>query len=759
MQKRLCALRHRLSTSSCCLRSTPSKPPCEIAATCTGATEAATLSDEDLAPSSSHVLESWSWFRSIGSPKLWLAPMVDYSDTAFRLLARRCGAQICHTQMLDPQSVVDDASYRWRHIRGDVGPLVCQLGGRDASLLARAAQVLLEEDDARIIRGICLNMGCPQRCAKRVGYGAFLMDDVEQARRCVEAIAALVAEFNKVRLTTCGALCKIRCFENVEETVRFAKLMQKAGAFAITVHGRTRSQGGGRFTGQWAANWSWIQEVRKAVAIPVISNGDVLNATSIGDCLRSTGAHGVMTGIAALRDPLIFQQFCTGASEDVVSHPVTRSALPASTTTTMPRPSTSHGEVLEAVVHACDAGKRLQSYAAKVFPDILGTGGRTKKALKLGMLQRRIGSTVEIASASMILQEGDTLMIPSPQHVAKTLDEQELLQHCSEAQIVHVDEASAYAVILKPVGVRCRDLPYACGNFLCLERALPLLLRNLSSFDSDVAPRFVTTLRRSEHGLVLVSLSRTKRIGEDSQCIDRRFRILLSGKLDLTTAQRVVAALFESRGATEKIPNCSLIDATSSLDGFITVTTLDVWLNWEQDVADVLNAFSDAGIPPVGARRDKAVGKGSFVACLELRSQGGKFGDLAVSVEEPEKFDMLRASIGRRGKKSAMDENYTIPASPTKPCPAVRPPANSTQAALQYCELAVLMRTERRQVHLHLIGKLSMLNQAGLKLRHAELYETMRLLADDSRACSQEDDLMRGVIDGLKQICSHTLDT
>lgn len=741
------------------MRSTPNKPSCEIAVTCIGTVEAATPLDEDFAPSSSHILESWNWFRSIGSPKLWLAPMVDYSDTAFRLLARRCGAQICHTQMLDPQSVVEDASYRWRHIRGDVGPLVCQLGGRDASLLARAAQVLLEEDDARIIRGICLNMGCPQRCAKRGGYGAFLMEDVEQAQRCVKAIASSVAEFNKVRPTTCGALCKIRCFEDVEETVRFAKLMQNAGAFAITVHGRTRSQGGGRFTGQWAANWSWIQEVRKAVAIPVISNGDILNVTSIEDCLRSTGAHGVMTGIAALRDPLIFRHFCTGASEEVVSHPVTRSALPTSTaTTTIPRQSISHGDVLEVVVHACDAGKRLQSYAAKSFPDILGTGGRTKKALKLGMVQRKIGSVVEIASASMILQEGDALIIPSPQHVAKTLDEQELLQHCSEIQIVHIDEASAYAVILKPVGVRCRDLPYACGNFLCLERALPLLLRNQSSFDLDHAPRVLTTLRRSEHGLVLVSLFRTEQIGEDLQYIDRRFRILLSGKLDLTTAQRVVAALLGSQRATEKIATCSLIDATSSPDGSVTVTTLDVWLNWEQDVADVLNAFSDAGIPPVGARRDKAVGKGSYVACLELRSQGGKFGDLAASVEEPEKFEILRASIGRRGKKNAIDESYVIPASLTKLCATVRPPANTMQAALQYCELAVLMRTERRQVHLHLIGKLSMLNQADLKLRHATLYETIRLLADDSRACSEDDDLMREVIDGLRQMCSHPPD-
>lgn len=756
MKARLHDVRHHLGMGGRFLSSTLDQPACRGTGTSKGTVSDVTASKEDLAPSSSHVSESWNWFRSIGSPKLWLAPMVDYSDTAFRLLARRCGAQICHTQMLDPQSVVEDASYRLKHIGGDLGPLVCQLGGRDPSLLAKAAQALLEEDDARIIRGICLNMGCPQRCAKRGGYGAFLMEDAEQAQLCIKAIATSIKEFNRDRPTTCGVLCKIRCFEDVEETIRYARLMQNAGAFAITVHGRTRSQGGGRFTGQWAANWSWIQEVRKAVAIPVISNGDILNATSIEECLRSTGAHGVMTGIAALRDPLIFRDFCTGERQGVVSHPSTRSPSSPSTAASMPR-SLQQSDTIEAVVHADDAGKRLLPYAAKSFPEILGTGGRTKKALKLGIVQRRIGSNVVIATASMILQEGDTLIIQNPQQVAKELDEQELLQYCSETQIVHAEEApaSAYAVVLKPVGVRCRDLPYTSGNFLCLERALPLLLRNLTSVHLDHAPRLLTSLRRSEHGLVLVSLAGKEQNEEELQFIERRFRVLLTGRLDLATAQSILGSVCESQRATKKGAICSLVDATSSPDDSTTVTTLDVWLNWTQDIADVLNAFSDAGIPPIGARREQAVGKGCFVACLELRSQGGKFGDLATSVEEPEKFAMLRASIGRRGTKNATNESYVIPASLTKPDAMVRPPANCMEAALQYCELAVLLRTERKQVHLHLIGKLSMLNQAELKQRHATLYETIRLLADDSRACSEEDELIQEVISGLTQVCNN----
>merc|ERR1712232_447550 len=98
------------------------------------------------------------------------------------------------------------------------------------------------------------------------------------------------------------------------------------------------------------------------------------------------------------------------------------------------------------------------------------------------------------------------------------------------------------------------------------------------------------------------------------------------------------------------------------------------------------------------------------------------------------KFGTLRAYIARRGlrRTNITNEDYLIPtALLAKAQAVVQRPSDNIEAALQYCELAVLLHTQRRHVHLHLIGKLSMLDQASLKANHGSLYERIRLLADD----------------------------
>jgi hypothetical protein len=118
---------------------------------------------------SGHVAEAWRWFESVGTPKFWLAPMVGHSDPAFRMLARSYGANICHTEMIDSGGYACNPKYRaqW-DFPGKDRPLVVQLGGSNVEHLAAAASLAALHCDA-----VELNVGCPQRCARKGGYGSY----------------------------------------------------------------------------------------------------------------------------------------------------------------------------------------------------------------------------------------------------------------------------------------------------------------------------------------------------------------------------------------------------------------------------------------------------------------------------------------------------------------------------------------------------------------------------------------------------------
>ena len=136
---------------------------------------------------------AWAWFERMQRPRTWLAPLVNYSDVAFRLLARSCGADICHTQMIDAGRAAVDPAYRASFFAPSAAlaaldrPLIAQLGGGDPQVVGAAAAAIYADHG---IDGVELNLGCPQSCAKRGGYGAFLLEDIERAAACVRAIAA-----------------------------------------------------------------------------------------------------------------------------------------------------------------------------------------------------------------------------------------------------------------------------------------------------------------------------------------------------------------------------------------------------------------------------------------------------------------------------------------------------------------------------------------------------------------------------------------
>jgi len=244
------------------------------------------------------VRDAWDWYERVGRPVYWLAPMVGQSECAFRMLARRYGAQICSTEMIDAAGYARSESYRAQFpFMPEDNPLIVQLGGSNPADLAAAASLAAPHCAA-----VELNVGCPQRCAKKGGYGAFLMEKRELLAECVRSMAGAIQDANP----KAACLVKIRCFDDPKETVELARMIRDAGCHCITVHGRTRIQGGGKRTGRWPANWEWVRAVKQALDIPVISNGNIRNHRDVQNCLAATGADGVMSGCGMLRRPWLF---------------------------------------------------------------------------------------------------------------------------------------------------------------------------------------------------------------------------------------------------------------------------------------------------------------------------------------------------------------------------------------------------------------------------------------------------------------------
>lgn len=267
-------------------------------------------------------------YESIGSPKYVVAPMVDQSEFAWRLLTRSFlppelrTTVLAYSPMFHAKLFAEGPKYRAAHFEPLKAPLTIPqpgdsdhqktFGGEDAYLdgnpkfdrplfvqfCANEPEVLLES--AKLVQPFCdavdLNLGCPQGIARRGHYGAFLQEDWDTIYKLINTLH---------KGLDIPVTAKMRVLETREKTLEYAKMILSAGASIITVHGRQRDQKGHN-TG--LADWPTIRYLREQLPpeTVIFANGNILQYDDLQKCLEATKADAIMSAEGNLYDPSIF---------------------------------------------------------------------------------------------------------------------------------------------------------------------------------------------------------------------------------------------------------------------------------------------------------------------------------------------------------------------------------------------------------------------------------------------------------------------
>ena len=225
---------------------------------------------------------------------LILGPMAGVTDWAFRTVCAELGANITVTEMVSSRALVYQDQKSRKLLRKNEGSLCgAQIFGNDPEIMAQAAVLALEISGCDFLD---INMGCPMPKIANSGDGCGLMRTPELAGQIVAAVKNAVSVPVTVK-------CRLGWDKGNINVLDFTKRMEDSGAAMVTVHGRTRAM---LYSG--TADWDYIRKVRDQLSIPVIANGDIVDAQSALRCLKWTGADGIMIGRATFGDPWIFQQ-------------------------------------------------------------------------------------------------------------------------------------------------------------------------------------------------------------------------------------------------------------------------------------------------------------------------------------------------------------------------------------------------------------------------------------------------------------------
>lgn len=227
---------------------------------------------------------------------IFLAPMAGITDLPFRLICKENGAGLVYSEMVSAKALLygDEKTKLLLKTCKEERPLAVQIFGSDVEAIGFAAKYVSEFADI-----VDINMGCPAPKVVKNGDGSRLLQNLDKVKEIVES----AVKNSKVPVTV-----KMRIGWDFDSIVAVdaAKIIENAGASAIAVHGRTRSQ---YYSGQ--ADWNIIKQVKDAVSIPVIGNGDLRTKEDVKKAFEKYNVDAVMIGRGAFGNPWIFKEAVT----------------------------------------------------------------------------------------------------------------------------------------------------------------------------------------------------------------------------------------------------------------------------------------------------------------------------------------------------------------------------------------------------------------------------------------------------------------
>jgi len=230
----------------------------------------------------------------LGEKLLLLAPMEDVTDVSFRLIMRERGADVVYTEFISSEALIRQAAKSMKKLvtSQKERPVAIQIYGGDPDVMREAAQI----SEAAEPDFIDINCGCWVKNVVGHGAGAGLLKDPPR----MEAMVRAVANATKLPVTV---KTRLGWDHDTINILNIAPMLEQAGAKALTIHCRTRSQG---HSGE--ADWSWIPKIKQVISIPVFLNGDVKTPEDAERAFHETGCDGVMIARGAITNPFIFQQ-------------------------------------------------------------------------------------------------------------------------------------------------------------------------------------------------------------------------------------------------------------------------------------------------------------------------------------------------------------------------------------------------------------------------------------------------------------------